>query len=158
MQNQTIAEEKLALERRRQAHEENRSNRQKEREAMAADEDGGALEKLLTDLRNGDTIPRKARRRRPAAKSQLLTPLPVNLEGPTAVDDTSHIARDMLARLQSDGFVATSTVTTLPRRRRPRTERILDSEQMPSSPLAIEIHENNEDSASETQDSTSGTS
>lgn len=155
MQNQTIAEQKLALERRRQAHEENRSNRQKEQEAMAGDEHEGALEKLLTDLRNGDTISRKARRRRPAPENQLAS-LPLNLDDST----TSNVARDMLARLQSDGFEAipSQIVATQHRRRRRRTERIFDSEEMPGSPLAIEIQENDEDSVSETQDLTSGIS
>jgi len=158
LQNQTIAEEKLALERRRQAHEESRSNRQKEREAMAADEDGGALEKLLTNLRNGDTISRKARmRRRPAPDGHLLIPLPLNVEGSTSSNDTSHIARDMLARLQSDGFVATPpTIAAQYRRRRRRTENS-DIEAMPGSPLALEIQESNEDSAFETQDLMLGT-
>jgi cytokinesis protein len=155
LQNQTIAEQKLALERRRQAHEENRSNRQKEQEAMAGDEHEGALEKLLTDLRNGDTISRKARRRRPAPENQLAS-LPLNLDDST----TSNVARDMLARLQSDGFEAipSQIVATQHRRRRRRTERIFDSEEMPGSPLAIEIQENDEDSVSETQDLTSGIS
>ena len=153
MQNQTIAEQKLALERRRQAHEENRSNRQKEQEAMAGDEHEGALEKLLTDLRNGDTVSRKARRRRPAPENQLVS-LPLNL------DDSSNVARDMLARLQSDGFEAIPSpiVATQHRRRRRRTERIFDSEEMPSSPLTTEIQENDEDSVSETQDLTSSIS
>jgi len=152
LQNQTIAEQKLALERRRQAHEENRSNRQKEQEATAGDEHEGALEKLLTDLRNGDTISRKARRRRPAPENQL-APLPLNLA------DSSNVARDMLARLQSDGFEATPPiVTTQHRRRRRRTERTFDSEELPGSPLAIEIQENDEDSVFETQDLTSGIS
>lgn len=151
MQNQTIAEQKLALERRRQAHEENRSNRQKEQEAMAGDEHEGALEKLLTDLRNGDTITRKARRRRPAPENQL-TSLHLNLDG------SSNVARDMLARLQSDGFEPIPSpivVATQHRRRRRRTERTFDSEEMPGSPLAIEIQENDEDSGFETQDLTS---
>ena len=151
MQNQTFAEQKLALERRRQALEENRSNRQKEQKAMAGDEHEGALEKLLTDLRNGDTISRKARRRRPAPENQLAS-LPLNLDG------SSNVARDMLARLQSDGFEAKPSpiVATQHRRRRRRTERTFDSEEMPGSPLAIEIQENDEDSAFETQDLTSG--
>ena len=156
MQNQTIAEQKLALERRRQAHEENRSNRQKEQEAMAGDEHEGALEKLLTDLRNGDTISRKARRRRPAPEDQLAL-LPLNLDGSTP----SNVARDMLARLQSDGFEPIPSpivVATQHRRRRRRTERTFDSEEMPGSPLAIEIQENDEDSVSETQDLISGIS
>ena len=118
---------------------------------MAGDEHEGALEKLLTDLRNGDTISRKARRRRPAPENQLAS-LPLNLDG------SSNVARDMLARLQSDGFEAKPSpiVATQHRRRRRRTERTFDSEEMPGSPLAIEIQENDEDSAFETQDLTSG--
>ena len=127
---------------------------------MAAEEDGGALEQLLTNLRNGDTISRKARRRRPAPERHLSTPLPLNLDGSTSSNDTSYIARDMLARLQSDGFVATPPIVATQhqhRRRIRRTERILDSEEMPGSPLAIEIQESNEDSASDTQDPMLGT-
>ena len=127
---------------------------------MAGDEDG-ALEELLTNLRNGDTISRKARRHRPAPDAQLLASLPLNLDGSTPSNDASHIAKDMLARLQSDGFVATPPSVAMqqhPRRRRRRTERIFDNEEMPSSPLAIESQENNEDSASETQDLTLDTS
>jgi cytokinesis protein len=153
MQNQTIAEQKLALERRRQAHEENRSNRQKEQEAIAGDEHEGALEKLLTDLRNGDTISWKARRRRPAPKNQLAS-LPLNLDG------SSNVARDMLARLQSDGFepITSPIVAVQHRRRRRRTERTFDSEETPGSPLAVEIQENDEDSGFGIQDLTSGIS
>jgi cytokinesis protein len=122
---------------------------------MAGDEHDGALEKLLTNLRNGDTISRKARRRRPAPENQLAS-APLNLDGSTP----SNVARDMLARLQSDGFEAIPSpiVTTQHRRRRRRTERIFDIEEMPGSPLAIEIQENDENSVSETQDLTSGIS
>lgn len=122
---------------------------------MAGDEHDGALEKLLTDLRNGDTVSRKARRRRPAPENQLAS-LPLNLDGSTP----SNVARDMLARLQSDGFEAIPSpiVATQNRRRRRRTERIFDSEEVPGSPLAIEIQENDEDSVSETQDLTPGIS
>ena len=118
---------------------------------MAGDEHEGALEKLLTNLRNGDTISRKARRRRPAPENHL-TSLPLNLDDSTP----SNVARDMLARLQSDGFEAIPSpiVATQHRRRRRRTERIFDSEEMSGSPLAIEIQENDEDSVSETHDLT----
>jgi len=153
LQNQTIAEQKLSLERRRQAHEENRSNRQKEQEAMAEDEHDGALEKLLTDLRNGDTITRKVRRRRAGPENPLAS-IPLNLEG------SNKLALDMLARLQSDGFepITPSPIVATPHRRlRRRTERTFDSEEMStSSPLAFEIQENDEDSGFETQDLTSG--
>lgn len=156
LQNQTIAEQKLAQERRRQAHEESRSNRQKQ--ATAGDEDGN-LEKLLTDLRNGETISRKSRRRRPAPEPQLLTPLALTLDGS---NDASHIAQDMLAKLQSDGFTVPSltTATSPPPRRqrqRRRTKNTLDSEEMSGSPLAIEIQNSNEDFAPETQNLMSGT-
>ena len=121
---------------------------------MAGDEHEGALEKLLTDLRNGDTISRKARRRRPAPENQLAS-LPLNLDG------SNNVALDMLARLQSDGFEPTPSpiVATQHRRLRRRTERTFDSEEMStSSPLAIEIQENDEDSGFETQDLISGIS
>jgi len=149
LQNQTITEQKLALEKRKQAYEQSRSTRQKEQE------DDGALEKLLSALRNGDTISRRAHRRRPAPETQLLTPLPLNLNGS---NDTSYIAQDMLARLQSDGFpTAPSLTVAIPhRRRRRRTERTVGSEEMAGSPLANEVQD--EDSVSETQDLRSDTS
>jgi len=63
----------------------------------------------------------------------LLTP--GNSNDPTVV-----VARDMLARLQSDGFVAppSPTMSTHQRRRRRRTERGLEKE-ISNSPLATEI-------------------
>jgi hypothetical protein len=85
-----------------------------------------------------------------------LTPLALTLDGS---NDASHIAQDMLAKLQSDGFAPSLTAATPPRRQRQRrrTKHTLDSEGMSGSPLAIEIQNSNEDSASETQNLMSGT-
>lgn len=60
----------------------------------------------------------------------------------TPGNDPTVIARDMLARLQSDGFVASPspTMATHQRRRRRRTERALPNEkEIPNSPLTTEI-------------------
>jgi len=58
----------------------------------------------------------------------------------TPGNDPTVVARDMLARLQSDGFVPppSPTMSTHQRRRRRRTERGLEKE-IPNSPLATEI-------------------
>lgn len=81
------------------------------------------LDDLLDKLRSGDTIAgRRTRRQRPGPPSR--TPGPITL--PTGGEgDAADIAKDMLARLQSDGFDA--KVPLSPRlgtgRRRPRPRR-----------------------------------
>jgi len=147
-ENLTAAEEKRALERRKQAIEETKANRQNELEGAAPDEDHNALERLLDTLRNGDTITRKARRRRPRPEKNSTAIANLTLDELTPGNDTTVIARDMLARLQSDGFVPppSPTVSTHQRRRRRRIERALQSEKdIPNSPLAIEILDIEED-------------
>lgn len=141
-ENQTSAEEKRALERRKLAIEETRANRQRELETSAPDEDDNALERLIENLRNGDTITRKARRRRPGAEKDSTMTGNLTLDLLRPADDPTMVARDMLARLQSDGFVAppSPTMSTHQRRRRRRTERALQNEkEIPNSPLATEI-------------------
>ena len=63
--------------------------------------DTSALDNLLEKLRNGDSVGRKARRNR------VITPTPV-ITSETASDlvngDPSDLAKDMLARLKSEGF------------------------------------------------------
>lgn len=143
MDNQTAAEDKLAVEKRRQALEENKVNRQKAIEAAGANEDQDVLDAVLAKLRNGDPV-RKARRTRPNADPQPLVPLSLTLEGSSITGDAGDIARDMLARLQSDGFPlpVSSTVPapTSQRRRRLRIESASTGE-LPGSPLASEIQD-----------------
>lgn len=137
--------------------DEQRANRQKALDAAPPVEGDDVLDNLLEKLRNGDTVGRRARRARPSAENRAIVPPTLSLNGTSsAPDDTVDIARDMLARLQSDGFVATPTPNTSapPRRRRRRTEKVLGVDKdLPGSPLASEIHDIHEDSASESQTS-----
>ncbi len=130
-------------EKRRQALEESKANRQKELAAVGADETDDALERLIAGLRDGDTITRKAaRRRRAGAGETSATNIAIDLND--SGNDASYIARDMLARLQSDGFSVappSPTVPTTQRRRRRRTERLDGDKDIPTSPLATEILE-----------------
>lgn len=146
------------MEKRRQAMDEQRANRQKALDAAPPVEGDDVLDNLLEKLRNGDTVGRRARRARPSAENRGVVPLTLTLNGTTPSDDTVDIARDMLARLQSDGFVAPPTPTTsvAQRRRRRRTEKALGTDKdLPGSPLAAEIHDIHDDSASESQTSES---
>lgn len=132
--------------------EENKANRQKALESASVVDGDDVLETLLDKLRNGDIVGRRTARRRPVGETRSSTPPTVTVDA-TLGHDTIDIARDMLARLQSDGFVAappaSPTVGATQRRRRRRTERGLGSErEIPGSPLSTEIQE---DSKSETQ-------
>jgi cytokinesis protein len=121
----TAAEELKAREKRKQAADETKANRQKALDVSSTteNEDTSVLDNLLEKLRNGDTVGRRARRARPTADGQSKVPLTLVPE-PGANNDTVDIARDMLARLKSDGFEAfapsptSPSVTTRPRRRR----------------------------------------
>jgi len=139
-ENQSAAEEKLALEKRKQAQEEIRANRQRALDSEPVNEDSDVLDALLQKLRNGDTVNRRTRRKRPAADSRAV-PQSLTPEGSSAGDTTASIARDMLAQLQSQGFVspASSTVAVSQRRRRRRTETA--SSDHSGSPLVTEIQE-----------------
>jgi len=123
-----MAEERLATEKRKQAAEELRVNREKAMEA--ASENADVLDSLLEKLRNGDTVGRKSRRRGgagTAAESRPAVPTTLQLDS-NASGDTADIARDMLAQLQSNGFVAAQPSSPSPvpstsqRRRRRRLE------------------------------------
>jgi cytokinesis protein len=128
--NQAMADERLATEKRKQAAEELRAHREKAMEA--ANENADVLDSLLEKLRNGDTVVRKTRRRGGAgagAGSESRPAVPTSLQlDSTASGDTADIARDMLAQLQSNGFVAAQPSPTFPppsttqRRRRKRLE------------------------------------
>ena len=125
--NQTAAEEQLAMQKRKQAMEESKMTRQKAQEASAngttgqEEEDTSVLDTLLEKLRNGDTVGRRAGRARRAAENRPAIPSSLNTDGTPAPDanDAADIARDMLARLQSDGFQAftPTSPTSGPRRR-----------------------------------------
>jgi cytokinesis protein len=141
MENQTAADEKLALEKRKQAQEESRVNRQKALDTEPTDEDSDVLDALLQKLRNGDTVSRRTRRRTRLNGDGHAVPLSVTLDKSPAGGATADIARDMLAQLQSQGFVtpASPTVAASQRRRRRRTETA--SSDNSGSPLVAEIHE-----------------
>lgn len=124
-ENQTFAEAKLAAERRAQQQEEIKASQKKTAEAQ--EEDNAVLDSLLEKLK-GDNLGRK-RRARPSNGVRPAVPLTLNLEAMAPVgpgNDTVDIARDMLARLKSDGFEAftprpetpTSSVGRRTRRRR----------------------------------------
>jgi cytokinesis protein len=113
------------MQKRKQAMEETKINRQRAQEASATgtpgqdDEDTSVLDTLLEKLRNGDTVGRRAGRARRVAENRPSVPLNLSTDGTSApdVNDTADIARDMLARLQSDGFQAfTPTSPTAPKR------------------------------------------
>jgi cytokinesis protein len=107
----------------------------KAREAAAQngpdDEDATVLDNLLEKLRKGEN-PRRARRARPNERNAI--PLSLDIDttsagGPGA--ETADIARDMLARLKSDGFETfppssplpnSSTSTPMKRSRRTRSQ------------------------------------
>ena len=124
-----MAEERLAAEKRRQAAEESRAHRQKAVGDAGADdnEDTAVLDNLLEKLRSGYTVGRKARRARPNNAARPAVPLSLDpealLAGAETGNETVDIAKDMLARLQSDGF-STQTIgkssTSLASQRRSR--------------------------------------
>jgi len=135
-ENRTVAEEKLALEKRRQAAEEAKANRMKATEEATTQEaeDTAALDNLLEKLRNGDNVGRRARRARPSAVSTrepTLPPPPPEKDTPPGSalgGTTADIARGMLEQLKTNGFVSDAfaapmspTIPSAPRRRRLRT-------------------------------------
>jgi cytokinesis protein len=126
MENRTASEEKLAVEKRKQAAEDLKANRQKAIESAAAHdvEDTAVLDKLLDKLRNGDSVGRRPRRvRRPSMNIRSPAPLTLSTETIMGNHNAADMARDMLAQLKSDGFEAFTPVfaTAAPRRRRLRT-------------------------------------
>lgn len=116
-----MAEERLAAEKRRQAAQEAKVNRAKAREAASTSpstEDNAVLDDILEKLRKGEN-PRRARRGRAGERGERpAIPLSVDIEpsasaGPGA--ETADLARDMLARLKSDGFEAFPPASPQPR-------------------------------------------
>ena len=147
-ENQTAAEEKLAVEKRKQMLAETREKRQNQRETGPQEEDSAVLDNLLVKLRNGDTVNRRSRKTRNKPDWRPAVPL-LNADTVIAQSDTADMARNMLAQLQADGFTAPSPVTPTPRRRtRKRTAMLSEAEETSSaynSPLAVhsELPENN---------------
>ncbi|KAJ3474158.1 hypothetical protein NLI96_g12622 [Meripilus lineatus] len=123
--NQAIADERMAMEKRKQAAEEAKASRQKAADEAASQKtaDSEALDSLLEKLRAGDGVGRKARRPRPSAANKAPSPLSLNTPSSldSSSDDPANLARDMLARLKSDGFEAlmpsTPTASSSSRRR-----------------------------------------
>jgi cytokinesis protein len=103
MDNQTLAEQKASAEKRRVAAEELKAARQKAQEEASENEDTSVLDNLLEKLRSGENVGRRARRARPSAATSTLT---VDTTPSFDKEDPAGLARDMLARLQSDGFTA----------------------------------------------------
>ena len=101
MDNQTLAEQKASAEKRRVAAEELRAARRKAQEEASENEDTSVLDNLLEKLRSGENVGRRSRRTRPNAPSSTLT---VETAPMFDKEDPAGAARDMLARLQSDGF------------------------------------------------------
>lgn len=140
-ENQNAAEEKAVAERRRQHAEESRVAREKAlNEGTVRDpQDAAILDTLLERLRNGDTMPRKARRTRPsvhrlpaaltltsntAGSESALSELGVNGgalsdDGTAPVEVVADRAKNMLAELHQAGFGAPAPspglMATLPR-------------------------------------------
>jgi len=103
MDNQTLAEQKASAEKRRIAAEEMRAARQKAQEEASESEDTSVLDNLLEKLRSGENVGRRARRARPSAPGSALT-VDTTTTPPFDKEDPADVARNMLARLQSDGF------------------------------------------------------
>lgn len=108
------------MEKRRQAADEIKASRQKAQDEAVPNEDDDVLDTLLEKLRNGDTVNRRTRRNRSGNDTRPSVPQSLNGDGDTPA--AADVARDMLARLQSDGFVtpASPTVAVAERRRRRR--------------------------------------
>jgi cytokinesis protein len=103
MDNQTIAEQKASAEKRRIAAEGLRAARQKAQEEASENEDTSVLDNLLEKLRSGENVGRRTRRARPTAAASKLI---VDTTPSFGMEDPAGAARDLLARLQSDGLTA----------------------------------------------------
>ena len=119
----------MAEEKRKQAQEELKATRERARAEASAQEteDTSILDNLLEKLRNGDSVGRKRRDRQKIDRRGPTAPLDLNPENLLASgtgNDTADLARDMLARLKSDGFDTTTptspTSSGPPRRSRRR--------------------------------------
>ena len=133
----------MALEKRKQAAQAMKESREKA--AAENIERNDVLDNLLEKLRNGEGVNRKSRRTRGGAgEMQPVVPLTLQLDD-GATGDTVDIARDMLAQLQSNGFVAPTPSPTVPtrpssrRRTRRRMEAASEGALEPKSPLSTEL-------------------
>jgi cytokinesis protein len=125
-ENQTAAEERMAEQKRKRVAEETKVIRQKALDAatIQENEDTSVLDNLLEKLRNGDSVGRRPRRARPSTvENGASVPLTLTIDSSlSGSGDAADVARDMLARLQSDGFETfvptTPTLSTAQRRRR----------------------------------------
>ncbi|KAJ8586808.1 actin-binding FH2, partial [Rhizopogon salebrosus TDB-379] len=136
-ENQTAAEEKAAVEMRKQAMAESRQLRQNAKDAGPKEEDDAVLDNLLEKLRSGDTVTRRARRGCPKPDTGPIIP-PLDTAAPfdtTVPLDTVDVARDMLAQLKRDGFGASipssPTVSSAPRRQMRRKTDLGDFDSRP---------------------------
>jgi cytokinesis protein len=151
-ENQTLAEERAAIEKRKAQAQEAKEAREKVKTEAA--QDASVLDNLLDKLRSGDAIPRKARKNRPKPSSLSdIRPSPLGVD--VASGETVDVAKSMLAALQMDGFdaIAPATPSARPARTSRRTRlragtvaAIPDSdvgedEQEGESPAADEIPE-----------------
>ncbi|KIJ37716.1 hypothetical protein M422DRAFT_177632 [Sphaerobolus stellatus SS14] len=132
--NQTYAEERAAVEKRKQQQEAFKASKMKAAETVAATtgEDAtqqtAALDNLIKMLSDGDNIAGKRLRRR--APPRTPGPLALPLAGEANAVD---IAKDMLAQLRSDGFEPKEPTSPrlLPRRRtRTRMKRGSEDDQL----------------------------
>jgi cytokinesis protein len=134
------------MKKRKQAFEE-RAARLREAVAAGQLEDDGALERLIESLNNGTVAVKGRHRQRPA---DLNAPVP-------DPNDSTFNAKDMLAQLQTDGFIVPPSPTVAPsihqRRRRRWTERGFDDEM---EAFTSEVSEMPEDSDSEVVDTRFG--
>ncbi|KAF9519877.1 hypothetical protein BS47DRAFT_1370603 [Hydnum rufescens UP504] len=107
-ENQTAAEERANLEKRRQQAEQARATRAQASEGVDDHKAQEDMDTLLSKLRAGDSVGRKTRRNRVAgngSKSNVPSAarLVPQLTGP-GVGEAADIAKDMLAALKMDGF------------------------------------------------------
>jgi cytokinesis protein len=136
--------------------EESRAQRLKAAESSSVDEESNAvLDNLLQMLRNGESIRKGNKKSSRQDRPRPSMPVTVDLETGNASGDAADVARDMLARLQSDGFImppSPSPASTSQRRTRRRERPSRQSERdIPPSPLSTEILDVTEESGSEAQ-------
>jgi len=134
MDNQTLAEQKASAEKRRIATEGLRAARQKAQEEASESEDTSVLDNLLEKLRSGESVGRRARRSRQSAAPSALTV--DTATSPFEKEDPADLARNMLARLQSDGFTTLTPTSpkTNPYSSRRNRRRLGGLEVTPESP------------------------
>lgn len=144
-ENRAWTEEKLAVQRRKKALEE-RNNRIKNVDMSTQDDDDGALDRLISTLRDGGSVKTRRRQRPPDVDTSLTTD-----------PNETYNAKDMLEQLKAGGFITTPLSPTtaptsqLPRLRR-RTARGLNSELLEISYPIEDSLQDSDDSVPETTD------